>query len=177
MTTQRRTPSETEHFEVEQWPDPRKGPWVLDLHFDLVRGRYECVELRIKQKSVEREPITTSLIRALPVASAIDRAREGLAAKRRHKERRRRRQEPARQPRTGRPREIDEEHLRAVAQVYRDAFRTSRKPTKIVAETFDRSPATAARWVTRARREGFLPPTTQGKATIEDAKRSKGRKR
>jgi len=50
---------------------------------------------------------------------------------------------------------IDDAHLQEVSEVYRTA---ERHPTKAVAERFGVPRPTAARWVTTARRRGFLEP-------------------
>lgn len=58
---------------------------------------------------------------------------------------------------------VTTEHLRKVAQVYRDAHAHGRPPTQAVADEFATSHSTAARWVGLARRREFLPPTQPGK--------------
>lgn len=64
-------------------------------------------------------------------------------------------------PRSGR--DLGADHYRAVAQVYSDAARAGRPPTKAVAERFTLSTSAAAKQVARARARGLLPPTTRGR--------------
>jgi len=56
-------------------------------------------------------------------------------------------------PRRGVP--LDDEHLRKVAEVYRDP-RGGRHPTEFVAEQLHATRPTAGRWVMKAREKGFL---------------------
>lgn len=65
--------------------------------------------------------------------------------------------------RTRRPR-ISREHLKNVAEVYRQHF--DKRPTEAVARTFDVSHRTAARYVQQARAAGHLPETDPGKKKI-----------
>src|SRR5438445_51298 len=70
----------------------------------------------------------------------------------------------------GRPPLYSEDHFKAVADVYREAWRDTGqprkagRPRKAVADRWKVSPSTAAKWVARAREMGFLPPTGQGRA-------------
>lgn len=145
------------------WPNKQKGPWAIRVHFDEVGGRTECVKLEIRRKTVEQEPITASLVRAIPVASIIDDARKNvtrnLCAPRKR--------EPRAKSILGR-RPLDAELLRAVAEVYTDAWKSGGHPTKAVEAHFDRPYPTAARWISRARKEGFLSPTTRGRPGVQE---------
>jgi hypothetical protein len=53
---------------------------------------------------------------------------------------------------------ITPEHLRRVARVYENAQVLGEPPTQAVQKDFEVSHSTAAKWVGRARDEGFLPP-------------------
>jgi hypothetical protein len=67
------------------------------------------------------------------------------------------------QPRPGRPAKYERSHFELVARVYADNYRgMASTPTKAVAEHFGASPATAKKWVSRARRMGLLGPTAPG---------------
>lgn len=55
----------------------------------------------------------------------------------------------------------------AVAMIYRVAHALGDPPTTAVAEVLSLSRSTAGRWVTTARRKGFLGETTKGKAGEE----------
>ncbi len=66
--------------------------------------------------------------------------------------------------RTGGAYPLDAEHYRAVASIYRRAVAAGGAPTNAVRRSMQVSPQTAARYVSQARRRGFLGPTTQGRA-------------
>lgn len=59
---------------------------------------------------------------------------------------------------------MTKQHLREVAKVYRRALKDEGTPTKAVAEHFNVSHSTAARWVGTARTEGVLGPAKRGHA-------------
>jgi len=60
---------------------------------------------------------------------------------------------------------ITDEHLEHVAEVYTRAARAGRPPTEAVWKILGGGRSTAERWVMSARAKGFLPVTSQGKAT------------
>lgn len=62
----------------------------------------------------------------------------------------------------GRRRELDDDHYRRVAAIYREQEPTG-KPTQGVARTMLTSVSTAARWVMKARELGYLGPTAKGR--------------
>jgi transposase len=53
-------------------------------------------------------------------------------------------------------------HLDEVAHVYGHAAELGWAPNVTIAETFEVSTSTAARWVAMAREQGVLPPVRQG---------------
>lgn len=70
-------------------------------------------------------------------------------------------------PTGGRPRNrITDAHLAEVVKVYQAADEGGRPPTRAVANAFNTSHSTAARWVGQARKKGMLPPAVRddGKA-------------
>lgn len=68
-------------------------------------------------------------------------------------------------PETRRGSRLPDDHLKRVAEFYRQGLLTSRRrPAKYVAKAMQVSEPTARRYVQRARDRGFLGPTTQGKA-------------
>lgn len=58
-----------------------------------------------------------------------------------------------------RPRVSDEATLRYVAMIYRSAFVVQADPGKAVAQNLELPPATASRWIKRAREQGFITET------------------
>jgi hypothetical protein len=74
--------------------------------------------------------------------------------------------------RKGRPPLYGPAHYAQVAGVYTEAISQGRYPTKAVGDRWAVNKRTAAGWVERARKQGFLSPTTRGRATVapkEDA--------
>jgi hypothetical protein len=66
--------------------------------------------------------------------------------------------------RPGRRNRITDEHLRAVADVYRSAEAHGLPPTRTVADRFTVPHSTAAKWVGHARKRLILGPAVNGKA-------------
>lgn len=60
-------------------------------------------------------------------------------------------------------RRMTDEHLADVAAVYRAAWQSGGNPTQAVADQFNTSHSTAARWVSLARKAEFLPVTDPGR--------------
>jgi hypothetical protein len=75
-----------------------------------------------------------------------------------------------------RGKQLPDEHYQQVAQIYRDALKTGRKPTKAVAEDLHTAYSNAGRWVVEARRRGFLEPAP-GAGRAGEAKTKPKRKR
>lgn len=171
------------------WPDPEHGPWHIRLYWGRVAGRIECVGMEIKSVrnytdefdsiapgwEPEANALTSSTLRRLNVSGVIKatmstgvgfydwwasvddllradllvRAEELAAAS-------------AASARTGRPRLYGPEHYREVSLVYSEAYHKGLAPTGAVARAFHVNKSTAAKWVAKSRRLGFLPETTRG---------------
>jgi hypothetical protein len=146
---------------TRRWPNA-SGPWKLVFHWAEVGGRFECVGLDVRAARNQPDPLTTSTLRSLNLASLIDEERP----------RPRRRRAPAppepadeETRRIGRPPLYGFDHFVTVAQIYGDAWSSGRNPTQAVSEWGQVSPSTAAKWVYRARHEhGLLDPTPKGRA-------------
>lgn len=67
-------------------------------------------------------------------------------------------------PRASKRHRLTQKHLEAVADVYTEALSEGEPPTRTVAERFDTTHSTAAKWVTRAREAGLLGATTPGRS-------------
>jgi hypothetical protein len=65
---------------------------------------------------------------------------------------------------------ITKKRLEEVAQVYRDASVTSRRPKQVVASTFHVSTSTASRWIRAAREQGLLGQAMPGRAGEQQEK-------
>ena len=158
------------------FPDPSHGPWVVEIDFGLLRGRIECVGFAMRASGGEpAEPMTTALLRQVPLGKLISRARDDfdddlfalvkpmlprgfgqtLNALRdvglgplavEHKG-------PGRKPK-------QRSHFEEVTKIY---LLGQDSPTKAVSEHFHVSRSTAANWVRTARGYGFIAPTSQGR--------------
>ncbi len=60
---------------------------------------------------------------------------------------------------------LDDERLREVERIYREAVEAGASPTLAVAHELYVSRASAGRYVMKARQRGFLPTTTRGRVT------------
>jgi hypothetical protein len=169
----------------ELWSaDPRSQPWRKNQA--LMRDADNNFDVRLDR------PISSSDLRT-PLHPLVDEwmsRRKGLsglildspqasAAWKRKVRKAQKQLETAAPPRPGRKPVYGRDHFEQVAQVYKQALRRRKPPTKTVAEWPDWGPvdiSTAAKWVSRARNEfGFLPPTTQGKPASEKTSK-KGRR-
>jgi hypothetical protein len=157
------------------------GRWTVELTWQVVHGRAECVAVELwstavgeyvltpdsvhrrddpEGPGVERigQAMTTALWRAIPIARWIegDRAfNEGLSP------------EFSEVYSVSPQRETTQKRLQDVAKLYRQALLTpgwSRKPTAFVASELHITPASAANRVSAARKAGFLPRTRRGVA-------------
>jgi hypothetical protein len=70
---------------------------------------------------------------------------------------------------------ITPELLRKVAEIYTEAGLRNEKPVKAVQEFYKCAYRTAQDYVTYARQQSFLPPTTPGKVTVRKTKKRKGK--
>jgi hypothetical protein len=166
------------------WPDRRRGPWLLRIIWTRIAGRLECCGLEIRScrdgheswppelPRWDEDPqiLTASTLRQLALGAilsdlreegwqrteqwaaeietepASDAERELAAVFRRR----------ARLDRGVRRRGIPP--LPEVARVYRAAAKRREPPTQTVADHWNAAHSTAAKWIMRARREGYLDP-------------------
>jgi len=175
------------------WPDPGAGPWVVTLRWRAAGDRAECIGLDLQPVNPEvAEPMTATLMRSLPVAGLIARARQeryekaggsladavadgqvvdvgpGLvdqlvAAS-----------QPWEQPRKGRPVDLTPDFYAEVAEVYSAALLAGTAPLRAVEQRWTTSRPTASRWVAAARRLGLLPETQKGRARGADVTKTEG---
>jgi hypothetical protein len=158
-----------------RWPDD-EGDLEVAVHLAVVEGRAEPVglELRVAPGHPPR-PITTYDLRGLRLAEIVAEARkrvagalfapvgdedwdatpwagglEGAWA-------------PAGR---GRPPLYGPDHYLEVARIYREAFAIGIPPTLAVGRRFVVTKSTAAKWISKARALGLLPPTTRGRARV-----------
>ena len=68
-------------------------------------------------------------------------------------------------PQTWRRNVLTDDFLKEVARVYR--ANADSAPIEAIREAWPSAHSTAARWVRLARDRGYLPPTTQGRASID----------
>lgn len=141
---------------AEGWAEFAGGPDFPNVRvfFRWAEGRFEAQEVHVKGHN--GEPVTGEVLRKIPVERML-------------------RGRLARQALPDRPDrklswpeffgEAVEDDLREVAAVYRLAFAAHQPPVKAVAEHFGIPASTAGKKVMAARKAGFLPPTTRGKAS------------
>jgi hypothetical protein len=160
--------------EVFLWPDESRGPWSITLEFGLVGSRNELIRLEIAAIDPRNGPLTTSVLRQLPLASLAADVRKkhkaatedlvdlfgGNLSARDVAEMRRLWEDPHRRGPKGHP----PEQYRDVALVYADAYRAGDNPRVAVMNHFEVAKDTAAKWVQRARELGFLGQTVKGRA-------------
>lgn len=157
------------HTTYQRYPDPDRGPWMLELRFQDVDGRPECVGLKLTSMATREEndqapphlqlpeigiPLTTGIIRDLKLGERIRDSRTHLD--------RPLFGEPAPVVRPSGMRESTFKRLEEAAEVYKAAFAGQGKPTSAVAEHFGLTVGGASNLVSRARELGLLPPTSQG---------------
>lgn len=150
-----------------------EGDYDVSMVARYEAGRRHCTELTVRARLGGRW-VTSDGLRGLPVARMLREAEwqqphllrrpgassrygsgEGDSRAKGNAAYQRARRNAERQGR----RRITDEDLRRVAEVYRSAGSTGRPPTAAVEhELHLRTRAQAARWVRRAREEGFLNP-------------------
>lgn len=169
------------------WPDPKTGPWLVQLRFRFIDGRPECVGIEITS-SVEHDEslnrmfpdlvptrLTATGVREVPFGELVARERQRTAESLREGA-----ADPLNFPQEselmqrfaaewaegskgrGRPREYGPDHWAEVANEYRRALAESDAPTKAVAQRWNVTKSAAAKWVARTRSMGLLPPARKG---------------
>lgn len=169
------------------WPDPRKGPFAVWLHFAVIDGRAECVGVEVRSfawptdmyarrlpaKDAATEVVSAEVLRSVRVGELVSRHRDDV------------RSTVARYVDESWPDDAhaaaqawgDEsvsDRVRAAAQIYMREYGTGR-PTKAVEQELLVSYSAAAKLVQRARDAGLLPATTRGRARIAPAKKQTAR--
>jgi hypothetical protein len=160
------------------WPDTERGPWEVKLHWQEIKGRFECVGVTINSSAMmygedfDRAstglpdvgiPIKSTVMRSINLAELIAEERmhlgnlgrflasetaSGFAQKMEAPES------------TMRP--ATAKRLRLVAEAYRKAWQQGKPPVKAVAKRLAVSDAAASKLVFRARSAGLLPQTSAG---------------
>lgn len=141
----------------DRWTTPGGGCWVLEMHWQLIDRRPECVGLKLYSTPLDGQeavgglpdvgvPLTAGDIRGLSIGERIRDTRAALAGH------------------VGRPpvRQSTEARLREATRVYLDAFARGEPPTSAVAAHFGITPGGASTLVWRARDAGMLPLTSRG---------------
>lgn len=159
-----------------RWPT-EDGAWIIELHWAEVDGHFDCVGMEIRSfarddedaEGLECIPLTTSVLRAVPLATLIDSDRRQAVANLAPEVLERAETEFGTfSPRRRGRRPGGSPELEEIAQAYRDGSKLTDAPTRYVAERFGYSRSNAAKLVAKARAEGLLPQTTRGRATRGD---------
>lgn len=176
---------ETEFSETD---NPAPG-WRVLLGWRLVDGRYEPATLEIISDRANRAPLNATLLRKLPMGYLIEEGRRGqIQSLQWWRDVLNELSNPSEEmgdsyvggiggeyvleaipaqlevfQNPARRRRYDDEHWTRVATVYDHAWATGSAPTKAVAESFEVTRSTAAKWVAICRTMDLLPPTEKTK--------------
>jgi hypothetical protein len=164
-------------MEESPWETPitsSREDFSISFRFQDIRGRLECVGVEVSRSN---HPITTSFMRSHRWSELIE-AKKRINLRRARRWASRKGLPTSRLPVEaeltreavkmisaweasvgGRPRQYGPDHWAQVVTIYSDAYGAGLPPTKAVADTFQVSRSTAAKWVARARRDGLLPKT------------------
>jgi hypothetical protein len=149
---------------VHRYPDDKDGPWMLQLYWQTIDGRPECVGMKLSSMAGRSEnrkvppfyrmpergiPLTTGIIRDVKIGEVMRADRERLTSR-------------TEVVRPAGLRESTFQRLQEAARIYREAFASTGKPTTAVAEHFGLTVGGASNLVSRARELGLLPPTSRG---------------
>jgi hypothetical protein len=130
-------------------------PCDVRIKASIKGGTYVVDEVRATRKR-GGQPVTTELLRKIPVGQILRRAVELVVTKG---------QSPAEREDSLRPRNLEGDDLLAyAAESYRFGVLLGVSPTQHVAEGLGLSRAAAGRWISRAREEGYLGPALGTKA-------------
>jgi hypothetical protein len=143
----------TPRLAVILWPDRGKGPWQLRVKWGLVDGRYECVELALR--NLEGHAITTAALRGMRIQERVTEAREstfGLVPKHRADTPRQKKKKKKSRIRPS----YSRQHYEQVAEIYRNAFKLGAHPQVVVADQLNLTRSTAGNQIARARALGLL---------------------
>jgi hypothetical protein len=169
------------------WPDPKRGPWLIEAGWGVAQGRWECVGLEVRSYRLPSEAwakalpeqgqgqaVTSGFWRTVPVSSVIAKLRSRqIEANQRDLTRARKAKAPEWAIRDFEealamwraPVLTDGPVLERVASIYLDAWRSGGKPTKAVSDQLAISPKAASKRVWEARKAGLLPEARPGKAS------------
>ncbi len=164
------------------WPSHRHGPWLIELHWQVIDGRAECVGFDLRSSLPESHrlwagyrgilrrkgtPLTATLLRRIPVGQLVAEHRDELhgmyggtvfdpAGARRPKS------TPAR--------------LTEAAASYQRAWKSGTSTTRAVEQHFTISAGAARKLIWQARDAGLLPKTQSGVARGGRIKRDRKKK-
>ncbi len=167
-----------------RWPDADHGPWEVTLTWCARQDDVDCVGWSLQPLNPKTSaPISASLLRSVPVMKLIRQARRERflgaggadwrsiadAGHEQVAEQIRDESTTWRPRGEGAPRAHDEAFYKQVAKIYSDALLTaSGRPEPLSAlvawQGGHIARSTVARWVSEARRAGFLPSTRPGRA-------------
>jgi hypothetical protein len=117
----------------------------VDVDVELVSGRYRCRAVRVRQRGDGGE-VTGEAIRTLSLSRVIGAGVKWVM-----------KLEDMMWPSAPAPSE-DDRKLKWVVETYRLAYAIGEAPKQAIAQGLGVSPATAGRWISRAREAGLLGP-------------------
>lgn len=135
------------------------GPWIYHVHGQIVAGRAVITTLAISQRDPTNPvAITSQLLRKMPFGVLAERVKSALLASWENAV-----QDILAKTRTYVPKEGKSrpaEHFMQVAWFYVEAQISGRPPRTAVQEHWKVAQVTAKRWITEARRRGYLDGAT-----------------
>ena len=166
-----------------EWPDDR-GPWLVTLDLQIVRGRLEATGVTISPRArLKRQspiPLTSTDLR-LPLGRLVQQAgSEHVAVQKAVAQMASWPPESPPGPdveaediptpggRHRRRPEYDQEHYVNVARTYQRGLIATGRPTLAVKQELQISYSLAAKFVGEARHRGLLPSTTRGRISQPD---------
>ncbi|APE33180.1 hypothetical protein BOX37_03480 [Nocardia mangyaensis] len=146
---------------VEITYDDVDGPWVYAVHGRLVGGNPMITQLTITPRDPGNpQPINQTNLRKMPFSLVFDRVKRTLRAEGTLRVSQLRGDMRTQIAKIGRSR--SGEHYIQVAWTYLEAEAAGRPPRQAIAEHWDVSPVTASRWLSEARKRGYLEPYSAG---------------
>jgi hypothetical protein len=156
--TEARTPRGSSNGEIFIWSDKKQNEWQISFDIALRHGRRQAVGIHIVASPQNDVGLSSDAMRDLPFAALLIEYLKKQSTK-----------TPSPAPSekmkgTKRGTSLDEEVLKAVADLYRYAVNSGISPSAHIAETMNISPSAAAKRIQAARQAAFLKPARPGKS-------------
>ncbi|MFE1591695.1 hypothetical protein [Nocardia sp. NPDC058705] len=142
--------------------DDVPGPWKYTAEGRLLNGTPMITELLVQQRDPSRPTaITQTLLRRVQIVLIFDRIKRALHANWSDRVSQLLGDARTQMPKAGRS--WHAEHFIQVAWAYTEAEQHGRSPRKAIADKWNVSLVTASRWLSEARKRGYLAPYAPGR--------------